>query len=1305
MFSKKNMIFIMLILILFTLSAVSAADNATTDVVGLEDVNDDVISVEKTQTIGETENNTASEDKHNSFGDLENLIDDAKSGSTIILDRDYVNDDDYDSDGIHIDKDITIDGQGHTIDAKGNSRMFKIDDDLNVVFKNMTFINGYNNGNDDVMHWRSGGAIHGYCTAINCTFNENVAMQHGGAMYKGKAINCTFYSNFANSGGSDTDPGEGGATYDVEAILCSFEYNTAHEDKNGAMKGGSRLLCEGQLDECEDTKIILPSFNMIGDAETDLGGKVAFVIEYDNQKYDGIDIRIQTKKENGEGETFHISSGSEWTIPFVEGRNFTADVWGCPEIPELNGRFEIYSDVSPIKTNFTTEYDFEDNISIMIVDNLKRPMTNISVSYKIDGNVTETTTDEKGQIFIPVDNMKPDTYKIEINYKGEGNYHAMDKDITLLINKAITKLNANSYLITTYNLTEDLVITLTDNIGRALKGFNISAELNGTENYTTDKHGQIKISSEGLSPGTYIYQIIFPENDYYKKTNTTAKIVVNKIKTKLTASSVATFYNIEDNMIIYLIDAFGNPMSNATVSVNLNNTKNYTTDKNGQIKVHTKGLIPNVYHANVTFGGNEIYQKSNTTAEVVVNASNSKLIVTSLTTDYNSGEEFVVKLIDNLGNPVVGETLYFTLHATNNITDENGELNVSTNIGEGMEIILIDNEENPLSGISVSVKLINAKNYTTDENGQIKIAVKNVIPDIYLANIFFEGNKLYLKSNATSKIIVNKQSATLTANTVTTTFNDNKDLIITLKNDQGSPISGVRVFVDLDCVKNYTTDENGEIKIPSLNLVPDNYKVKITFNENSYYLGTSAETAVIVKKANTKLTVDSMTNSTNLIVSLMDEQGNPVNGTSISVDMKGINNYTTDSKGQINIPTDNLAPGNYNVKIKFNGNKNYAGSSEETTFIIKKSSEITANNVIANYNEIKHLIITLKDGEGKPIKNASVSVDLNGIKNHTTDSEGQIKIPIHKITPNNYDVKIKFDGNNHYIGTSTQTTVIVKKATSEITANSVTTIYNTAKNLVITLKDNAGNPITNTSLSVELNGATNHTTDENGQIKISTHNLATGNYNVKIKFDENSYYMGASTQTAVIVKKATAEITANNVTTIYNTAKNLVITLKNSAGNPIINTSVSVNLKGIKNYTTDEKGQIKIPVQKLTPKTYVAKVSYSGDNNYVGSDSYGVVVVKKITSKLTAKAKTFKVKTKTKKYSVILKTNKNKAIKNTKVYLKVNGKTYVAKTNSKGKATFKITKLTKKGKFTAVVTYKGSAYYNKVAKKVKIKIR
>ena len=59
-------------------------------------------------------------------------------------------------------------------------------------------------------------------------------------------------------------------------------------------------------------------------------------------------------------------------------------------------------------------------------------------------------------------------------------------------------------------------------------------------------------------------------------------------------------------------------------------------------------------------------------------------------------------------------------------------------------------------------------------------------------------------------------------------------------------------------------------------------------------------------------------------------------------------------------------------------------------------------------------------------------------------------------------------------------------------------------------------------------------------------------------------------------------------------------------------------------------------------------------------------------------------------------------MKNTKVTIKVNKKTFTAKTNSKGVATFKLTKLTKKGKYTAVVKYAGDKYYN--AKSVKPKI-
>jgi nitrogen fixation protein FixH len=146
-------------------------------------------------------------------------------------------------------------------------------------------------------------------------------------------------------------------------------------------------------------------------------------------------------------------------------------------------------------------------------------------------------------------------------------------------------------------------------------------------------------------------------------------------------------------------------------------------------------------------------------------------------------------------------------------------------------------------------------------------------------------------------------------------------------------------------------------------------------------------------------------------------------------------------------------------------------------------------------------------------------------------------------------------------------------------------------------------------------------------------------------------------------------------------------------------------LNGDKVYTTDNEGQIKASTEGLAPNTYIAEITFNGTANYAKTTKAVKVTVKKATPKMTAKAKTFKKSVKTKKYSITLKTNQNKVMKNTKVTIKVNKKTYTAKTNSKGVATFKITKLTKKGKYTATVTYKGDSCYNKLTKKVKITVK
>lgn len=207
---------------------------------------------------------------------------------------------------------------------------------------------------------------------------------------------------------------------------------------------------------------------------------------------------------------------------------------------------------------------------------------------------------------------------------------------------------------------------------------------------------------------------------------------------------------------------------------------------------------------------------------------------------------------------------------------------------------------------------------------------------------------------------------------------------------------------------------------------------------------------------------------------------------------------------------------------------------------------------------------------------------------------------------------------------------------------------------------------------------------------------------------------------AVAVKLKT-EIAANAVTTTYNVNKNLVITLKDSQGNPLTGVKISVDLNGARTYVTDKNGQVKVPTGALVPKTYTAKITFSGSGIYLASAKSVKVTVKKAKPKIKAKKKTYRAKSKTKKFTITLKDNKGKPIKKAKVTLKVKKikknskkkkskskskkkKKNTVKTNSKGKATFKIDK-NKKGKYQAIIKYKGNKYYKSVTKKVKIIIK
>ena len=266
--------------------------------------------------------------------------------------------------------------------------------------------------------------------------------------------------------------------------------------------------------------------------------------------------------------------------------------------------------------------------------------------------------------------------------------------------------------------------------------------------------------------------------------------------------------------------------------------------------------------------------------------------------------------------------------------------------------------------------------------------------------------------------------------------------------------------------------------------------------------------------------------------------------------------------------------------------------------------------------------------------------------------------------------------------------------------------------VTVTLTDNSTNPIAGATFKYTVNGGEEKTatTGDDGKYAITG---LTGEVTVAVNYEGNESFNAISdtksfnfTEEPVVPAKVATKITAPKVSAVYNVAKNLVITLTDKDGKVLANKKVTVKVGTIsKTLTTNAKGQVSLNVATLVPKTYTATVKFAGDDSYIASSVSPKVVVSKAKPKITAKAKTFKVKTKTKKYTVTLKNNKGKVLKKVKLTLKVGKKTYKATTNSKGKATFKITKLSKKGKYTATVKFAGSKYYKALSKKVKITVK
>ena len=249
-------------------------------------------------------------------------------------------------------------------------------------------------------------------------------------------------------------------------------------------------------------------------------------------------------------------------------------------------------------------------------------LANQTVKVVFDNKVTELTTDDNGVARLPFALNKAGTYNVDIFYLGDDNYRGADATAKVTINKIATKLTsaAKTYLATAK--TKSLTATLKDANGKALANKKVTFTVNGkTVTATTNAKGVATAKLALTAAKTYTVTIKFAGDGVYAASTVSAKVKLNKEKTKVTAPK-KTFKKSKKvkKVVITLKNSKGKAIAKKKVTLTVNKKK-YTakTNKKGKATFKVKNLKKKgTFKYKVKFAGDTQYKASKKTGKIKV---------------------------------------------------------------------------------------------------------------------------------------------------------------------------------------------------------------------------------------------------------------------------------------------------------------------------------------------------------------------------------------------------------------------------------------------------------------------------------------------------------------------------------------------------------------------------------------------------------------------------------------------------------------------------------------------------------------
>ena len=1011
---KKTIILLILAIFLVSISGVCASEMddaiASDDTNAIElsadnDIVEDNLQITEENNILKSNDEDILSDDSGNYSGLSSEI--SFGGSYVELQHKYYA---YDGSADTIEISVAgsvIDGRGAVIDMAGSTiRAFNVTA-LGVTIKNLTIINTNYNGDGGAIYFGQsgtvtdcnfiankltgdytyGGAVYFFNEGIveNCNFESNAATYEGGALFiweEGIVKNCNFTDNSAVWGGAikfytvgvvtdctfKNNKVSGEYSYGGALWMNSGSIENSNFDSNAATyEGGAVWMNSGSIENSNFTRNNATTgsaiyFSNMESAKTVLNSRflnnradaeMLEVIKNENNVtviFTGNDNMLNAIYCSGDVNFTNVTywgadginnTGSSAAtlsgLKTVAGQNISVsgvvngEILDVTEITDADGKIVLYVSGDYYITFRHNEDSYYTQAEAVVINmNLYVNVTSLTtnnrtVNITAKSNIYNETMPGK-LLFI-----LPDATQLVANYAGNATWwavHTFDEFKVYEVNASYIGLDDVSITNATLNIAEiQANITLENETVELFAEDSIDAgaalipAVAGTLTFTSSNETVAKVVDGkivAVSEGTANITVSFAGSEgYLPALNRTITVTVKRVVTHIVIGEVITYPGLDVNITVN-VTSDDNITFNDDVNLTLpNGTVIPVKIINGEAVI--PWTVPDNYHGkysmNATFEGNNRYLPSICTGSLTVNKYQSKVTISEIT---------AVVYPNNV-------TIKYSVENRTNVT--------VTVDGVSNDRIIIEND-------AITVIGLDAGNHT-----------------IRIAN---NESNLYYASAVAQEFNIIRNSSKIVAPAISATYNVNKNLVITLTDVDGKPLSGAKVTVNINGAKEYTTDKNGQVKVSTKGLVPKKYAAKIAFKGNTNYNESSLDVKVTVNKAKPKIIAKkkkfkAKSKKKRFKITLKDNTGKPIKKVKVRLTLKKIakkskkttttkktkkttskkskskkkNIVKTNKKGKATFKVKVTKKGKYWAIIKFSGNKYYKAVTKKVKITVR----------------------------------------------------------------------------------------------------------------------------------------------------------------------------------------------------------------------------------------------------------------------------------------------------------------------------------------------------------------------------------